>query len=237
MVKSCNICSNKKCIIKLCSNESKQLIDLSKVVFPLKKNQFLFREGNSVDGIYILFSGKLKVFTTGYNDKIQTIRLAREGNLIGHRGIGDKHYTISASTLQDSVICFVEKKIFYSILKSDINLTYHLMLFYAEELRTAELRMKTLSQMTVREKVVEALLLVAKAFGVFRDKKIVIDAVLSRKDYAEIAGINHEQFTRILSELKSDHLIKTDKRHIIIINPPEFEKVISSYYSRYESLF
>lgn len=226
----CSCCKNKNCIIKLCSSDSKSLIESSKTASYLKKNQCLFREGDPVEGIYILYSGKLKIFTTGYNDKVQTIRLAKEGYLVGHRGIGDQHYTISAATLENSIVCFIEKKNFHEILKRDINLTYNMMLFYANELRSAESRMKTLSQMTVREKAIEALLLVGKIFGKKKNKNILIDATLSREDFAEIAGINKEQFSRILFELKSDKLIKTDKKHIKLMKVNDLENLISSYY-------
>ena len=158
--------------------------------------------------------------------------MAKNGFILGHRGIGKKYYSISAVTLEDTTVCFLENDSFYEALKSDNELTYNLMLFYAEELRNAENRMKTLAQMTVKEKVAEALILAAITFGIKKDNNSIwIDAKLSRNDIAEIAGIRTEQFIRELTELKKENVVAIDTTKHIHINDIQYLKnMISTYY-------
>ncbi len=228
---NCSECKNSNCFVKNLNSE-KKLSEL-KSVYKLKAGQFIFKENNPFDGIYIIYSGKVKVFSTGYKDKTQIIRLANDGLILGHRGLGKKHYSISAKTLDETTVCFIDNDIFYETLKSDHELTYKLMLFYAEELRNAEKRMKSLAQMTVREKVAEAILLASKTFGIKTEDPniIVVDALLNRNDIAEIAGIRVEQLIRELTELKKEKIISINSnKHIVINDVKSLNTLISPYF-------
>ncbi|MCC6836911.1 MAG: Crp/Fnr family transcriptional regulator, partial [Bacteroidia bacterium] len=226
----CSECKNENCFLK--GSLSEKVLSMSKSVYKLKAGQYIFKEQNPFDGIYIILNGKVKVFSTGYKNRVQIIRLAKDGFILGHRGVGKKYYSISAVTLEDTIVCFLENDTFYEALKTDNDLTYNLMLFYAEELRNAENRMKTLAQMTVKEKVAEALLLAAKTFGTSIDSNsVIINTKLSRNDIAEIAGIRTEQFIRELTEIKKEGIVEiNDSKHICINDLQFLKNMISSYY-------
>lgn len=233
MAISCKSCPTHSCFIKsYCSDNSLRILDTSKRIEQHKKNQYVFHEGNTVQGIYIIQSGKVKVINTGFQGKPQIIRFAKDGYLLGHRGVGDKYYSISAITVDDSVLCFLENNFFIQLLKSDAQLTYHLMLFYAEELRIAESRMRNLAQMTVREKAAEAILLLNNIFGSSaKNGEIVLDVCLSRSDIAELAGLNSAQITKCITELKNEGIIYTDNKRITILKPDGLYKTLSPYYT------
>lgn len=228
---TCNKCSPENCFInKFCSGQSLDIFEQSKCIIRYKKGQYIFHEGDLVQGIYIIHSGKVKVLSTGFNEKTQIIRLAKTGYLLGHRGFGDKYYLISAVALEDSTVCFIEANVFTQILKSDAELTYQLMLFYANELRIAESRMKNLAQMTVREKSAEALLLIKQIFGSQKDNTIALDSFLTRRDIAELAGLSPEQIARCFSEFKKEKIISVDGKRISILKPESLYKLIAPYY-------
>lgn len=229
---TCENCFFEKCFIhNFCRLQSVDLLEKSKNVIRFRKGQYIFNEGSVVQGIYVIQSGKVKVMNTGYNEKKQIIRFAKSGYLLGHRGLGDKFYQISAAAIEDSTLCFIEENIFKQLLKNDSELTYQLMLFYAEELRIAETRMKNLAQMTVEEKTAEALLLIKKIFGVEKKNgEILLDVSLGRKDIAELAGLSSEQITRCFSEFKKEKIIQAEDKKIIILKTEALYKIIRPYY-------
>lgn len=227
---SCSDCSVINCFFKHCNDETKIQVEQSKKITTYKKGQFIFNEGGPVDGIFIINSGKVKVFNTGYNSRVQVIRLAKAGHILGHRGIGDKTYSISAIALEDSALGFIDNTAFNAILKNNSELSFKLMLFYADELRMAEARMKSLAQMTVKEKVVESIFLLKKAFGVHIGKEIVLDIPFGRKDLGELTGLRAEQVTRVLSELKEEGFISSGVKNLTILKPRELFEFINQYY-------
>lgn len=230
MLQSCHDCLPAKCLIKHCSEQSIHFLNKNKSITRYKKGDYIFEEGNPVYGIFIIFSGKVKVFNTGINEKKQVVRLAGDGQHIGHRALGRKYYSVSAVALEDTLLCFIETWAFTRIMRNDAELTYQLMLFFADELRNAEARMKNLGQMTVREKVAEALLIIKKAFGNEKNNLLYPDVELSRKDLAEIAGIRTDQLIRSLSQFRNEKIISFQEKKINILRYNELFKLIAPYY-------
>lgn len=229
---SCTTCPNTNCLIsRHCSLKTKRLIDRQKGTLRIRKNHQVFYEGAAVTSIYFIHSGKAKVFKTGPRGKRQIIRLAKSGDILGHRGFGGKLlYPVGAETAEDSQICSLGNNFFFELLKDNRELTFHLMMFYAEELKNSETRMRNLSQMNVREKVAEALLMISRVFGeTEKGGRRKLGSFLSRRDLADIAGITPEQGVRTLSEFKRDHLIETEGSQIFVLDDEGLKSLIADF--------
>lgn len=225
----CIDCVNHNCLLQhYLSKELAPLIYENKTIIKCKKDQQIFLEGMPVVGIYFLLSGKVKIYKSGTNEKQQVIRLVKPGDILGHRGIGSRNiYPVGACALEDSMVCFMETKIFFDVLHKEPDLTFQLMLFYADELQKMEASVRNQALMTIREKVANTLLMIIGVFGLTGDNKI--DAQLSRQDIAEIAGTNKEQVSRFLSEFQRDKIISMKVKNIKIINIEKLKHLISEY--------
>ncbi len=226
---NCVDCANHNCLLhNYLSIELAPLINENKTIIKCKRGQQIFFEGMPVVGIYFLLNGKVKVYKSGTNGKQQVIRLVKPGDVLGHRGIGSRNiYPVGATAMEDSMICFIETKIFFDILHKEPELTFRLMFFYADELQKMETNVRNQALMTIREKVANTLLMIIDAFGLSEDNKI--DAHLSRQDIAEIAGTNKEQVSRFLSEFQKDKLISMKAKNIKIVNIEKLKHILSSY--------
>ena len=101
-----------------------------------------------------------------------------------------------------------------------------MMLFYANELNRSENKVKSISQMTVRERVIDTLLYINRKFG---DLKGFLNLPLSRKEYADYAGTTEEQVIRVFSALKKEDLIITKGKKIGINNLQLLKSEISEH--------
>jgi len=225
---SCESCDNSNCLINKNINafEDFDLLENKNQILCKKGQQFII-EGAPVNGLYFVLKGKVKVYRTGINGKEQIVRFAKEGEIIGHRGFGtEEYYSIGAMAIEDTILCCFSKDILQSTLHKTPSLTYDLMLFYANELNKSEAKVKALSQMTVRERVVDSLLYLYRKFG---NDKGFIEAPLSRRDYADHAGTTEEQVIRILSILKKEGLIITKGKKVIVTNLELLKKDIREH--------
>ncbi|MDN3669137.1 Crp/Fnr family transcriptional regulator [Echinicola jeungdonensis] len=192
-----------------------------------KKGQNFIIEGAPVHGLYFVKKGKVKVAKTGLNGKEQIVRLARDGEIIGHRGFGAGHfYQISAVALEDTQLCNFNTDTLNEMLHKIPSLTFDLMSFYAEELNRSETKVKKFAQMTVREKVIDALLYINRKFG---QNKGYLNIQLSRKEIADFAGTNDEQVIRVISALKKEGLIVSSGKKLGIKNVELLSKEISDH--------
>lgn len=225
---ACMHCPNTQCLInRNLKSEQVRNFAFNKTEIHCKKGQQFIIEGAPVNGLFFVLKGRVKVFRTGLNGKEQIVRFAKEGEIIGHRGFGtEEYYPIGAIALEHTTLCYFSKDTLQEVLRTDSKFTYDLMLFYANELNKSEVKVKSLSQMTVRERVIDTLLYVRRKFG---QKENFINIQLSRREYSDYAGTTEEQVIRILSQLKKEGLIATKGKLIGIPDTLLLKQEISEH--------
>jgi len=227
---SCSSCMNKKCLIKrnLVNFEEEDLALIeNKSTLKLKKGQQFVIEGTPVNGLFFIFNGAVKVFRTGIHGREQIVRFAKNGEIIGHRGFGtQEYYSIGATSIQSSVMCYFSKDKLQDLLQKNPKFTYDMMLFYANQLNSSESKVKSISQMTVRERVIDTLLYVSRKFG---DLKGFINLTLSRREYADYAGTTEQQVIRVFSALKKEGLINAQGKKIGIVDVDVLRREINEH--------
>ncbi|WP_258105718.1 Crp/Fnr family transcriptional regulator [Marinoscillum sp. MHG1-6] len=209
------------------SNEELQPYLNKKTVLVCKKDQDFILEGTPVVGLYFVYQGKAKIAKTGLMGKEQIIRFAKPGEIVGHRGFGySQEYQISAKALERTVLCSFSTEVITKALLTVPSLTYDLLTFYSEELNRSETKVKKFAQMTVREKVIDALLYINRKFG---QSKGLLNLQLTRKEIADFAGTTEEQVIRVLSSLKKEKLLNTEGKKIGIERVELLSKEIADH--------
>lgn len=203
-------------IDKCCSLEWKEFIDSRKKNLTFKKNEYIFNAGEETQGLFFIDSGKVKVTYKQFDGSDRLIRLATTGDVLGHRGFGGNWtYPISAKVLEDTEISFMSIDTFNTLARINPNFTYHLMMFFAEELRKSEAKIK---HYPVKNLVARAIFDNYKAFGFENDKSTKLSYTLSRKDIASKAGTTYETVIRSLAEFAKQGIIKLDGKSIHILD-------------------
>lgn len=196
-------------------------------ILKCKKGQQFIIEGAPVNGLFFIKTGTVKVFRTGIHGREQIVRFAKDGEIIGHRGFGtQEYYSIGAIALQDTELYYFSKDDLKQVILANPNFAYDMMLFYANELNRSESKVKSISQMTVRERVIDTLLYIHRKFG---DLRGFLNLPLSRKEYADYAGTTEEQVIRIFSVLKKEGLIVAKGKKIGIVNADALKKEIKEH--------
>jgi CRP/FNR family transcriptional regulator len=217
-VHSCFLCSR-------CLPEWREAIGNYKKNARFKKGGIIFNEGDPVKGMFFVYSGKVKIHMKWGQEKELVVRFAREGDIIGYRGLGKELvYPVSATALEDVVVCFVEISFFETTLKVNPNFTYELMKFYANELQEAEHRIRNLVHMDVKGRVAETLLMLKRTFGV--NKSGFIDITLTKQDIASYCGTTYETFSRVAAELERNKIIRTSGKNVAIVKEQNLRELI-----------
>lgn len=218
MKKNKTDCDLKSCFLcRQCSKEWLPALDAHRKSFQVSKGESIFKEGDAITGIWFIYKGKFKVHKQWGNEKELIVRLARDGDIVGHRGMGgDDFYPVSATALEQSDVCFVDIDFFLATLKVNPQFLFELMLFFASELKESEKRMRNLAHMPVIGRVANALLTLRQKFGT--DASGNINMNLSRQDLASYSGTTYETVFRILNEMAAANTIKLDGKFIAIAN-------------------
>ena len=218
-------CDLNSCVLcRQCLKDWLPAIDSNRKSFHFKKGELLFKEGENMTGIYFINSGLVKVHKHWSSEKELILRLAKDGDIFGHRGLGnDTIYPVSGTALMPTDVCFVDLDFFNSTLKVNPDFLYQLMMFFAAELKESEKRMRNLAHMTVKERIANALLFLRQKFGTTTDGDI--DIRLSRQDLASYTGTTYETLFRIMNELAAENAISMEGKNISIMQ----EDILNGY--------
>jgi len=217
-MKKNNICDLKSCFLcQRCLPEWIPAIGAHKKNMRFRKGELIFREGDLVEGIYFVYSGRVKVHKKWDAEKELIIRFAGKGDLFGHRGLGhDHHYPISATALEPLEVCYIDLEFFQVTAKVNQDFLYQLLLFFADELQESERRMRNLAHMQVKGRIAQALLALQGKFGMTDSG--LINITLSRQDLASFAGTTYETVFRIINEFAQENIIRLEGKDIAIVD-------------------
>lgn len=193
-------------------------------IVKLKKNSVVYREGCNVGGIYIVISGIIKIYKTGYEGKEQIVRFACNGEPVGFRSlITDEPACSTSEALVETVLCYIPGEEMLFLFKNNPEFAMTLLKIACDELGAANQFILHLSQLTVRERLAEVIIHLMKKFDLDEEHRLRI--ALTREDLANLVGTATESVIRLLSEFKTDNLIEVQGRYIKILDAPTLAKV------------
>lgn len=194
-------------------------VSTSKVMNTYKKGHTIFFQGNPPFGLYCVNSGKIKVSKIGGDGKESIIRIASGGDVLGHRSLfSNENYTATATVIEDAAICFIDKKFIYKAIAEKPSVAIRLIQKLSLEMGSAESRTASLSQKTVRERLAELLLMLAKSYGIVEKNRTRLDIKLTREELASMVGTANETVIRFISEFKDEGLIEQEGKVIYILD-------------------
>jgi len=217
-LKSCFLCTS-------CIPDWLPAIAAHKKNIVLKKGQEIFKEGDPVEGIFFVYSGKVKVHKRWDDDKELILRFAKGGDILGHLGLGDDPlYPISATAVENTVVCYVKMDFFESTLNVNPQFAVKLMKLFANALQESEKRMRNLAHMPVKERIAQALLSLKTQFGLNADG--YIDIELPKQDIASYAGVAYETFFKVTQEFLQGGLIEVNGKSFRLVNEDGLTEIV-----------
>lgn len=207
-LKSCFLCQQ-------CLPDWLPAIAAHKKNYEVKKGEHIFKEGDAVTGIFFIYKGILKVHNRWDKEKELIIRFAKQGDIIGHLGLGnDPLYPVSATALTPAFVCYLERSFFESTVTVNTHLAYKLMLFLADELQQSHRSMRNLAHMSVKARIAQSLISLKNQFGINSAGSINLE--LTRQDIASFAGTTYETLFKVVNELTKRNIILLTGKKVFI---------------------
>lgn len=202
-----------------CELESPALDQISdkKNTNTYKKGSTIFHDGNPSFGLYCVNSGRIKVSKIGNDGKEVIVRIANDGDILGHRSLfSNENYTATAKIIEDSTICFFDKNYIFEVIQHEPTVAMHLIKRLSLAMGEAESKSASIIQKNVRGRLAEMLLGLKKTYGITEGNKTRLNITLTREELASMVGIANETAIRLISEFKEDGLIIQNGKSIYI---------------------
>lgn len=215
----------KKSIYKYLSEEERVELEEHLTRTHIKKNDFIFKEGDKPMGFITLETGKVKIFKEGVGGREQILRMVKPGGFVSYRAlIAGEIHNASAVALEDSTICVIDSDHFFNKLLKISSLSTRLITKLAKELGFSNARTVTLTQKHIRGRLAESVILLKSKYGVEPDGS-TIKAYLSREDLANLSNMTTSNAIRTLSSFVGEKVIAIDGRKVRIIDHQKLERI------------
>lgn len=201
-----------------CTEEWLPLIQHHQQIIEVKKSHAFIREGDPVTGIYILLEGKVKVISHFYGQKEHIFRLVDGVQIIGHRSLFLKSFSISACALTPVVVSFIPMTLFVKLYKANTAFSEYLIEFLTKELHESEEQQYMLTMDNVRQRVAYSLSKLIRIFGYEKGGNGKLAYTLPKKDIAILCNTTYESVIRSLSAFEKEGIVRGDGKNIIILD-------------------
>lgn len=164
----------------------------------------LFAEGDTPEGVFLLGTGRVKLYSTAAQGKVFITKIARPGELLGlNAALLGKPYLVSAEVIEPSRINFIARTVFLRFLdrspRAASDAIRQLSANYYDAQR--DLGALALSQ-SAREKLAKLLLeWVEHADGPTDAGDIWLRVYLTHEEIAQMIGASRETVTRMFGDL------------------------------------
>ena len=194
-------------------------------VIHYEKNEIIHNDGDESHYMWMLLSGKVRIYKEGIGQRQQIIRLLKPYDIFGYRAcIAHEAYNSSASALEQCSVYRLDREHFNQLIQSNGALCYQVMLMMAKDLAFSEIQTVNLTQKHIRGRLAESLLLLLKNYGYEEDGQ-TLALLLPREDLANMSNMTTSNAIRTLSQFAQEGLIIIDGRHNRILDEKELEHI------------
>jgi CRP/FNR family cyclic AMP-dependent transcriptional regulator len=179
------------------------------------KNAVVLTEGEMGDSLYMIQSGKVKVFIGDEDGREIILKILSPGSFFGEMSMIDKQpRSASVTTLETSTFLVLQHNAFEKCVEEAPRIAQMVMQVLAQRVREADRKIGTLALMDVYGRVASTLLELA----VYNNGKLMVGEKLSQQDLANMVGASREMVNRILKDLSDRGFISIESKSITIIN-------------------
>ncbi len=177
------------------------------------KNTIIINEGDTTNSLYVILSGKVKVFLSDAQGKEVTINLQGPGEYFGELSLLDEApRSASIMTMEPSQFAIISKPDFDACLTHNPAIALKLIRELTSRIRQLTENVKNLALLDVYGRVARTLLDMAEE----RDGKLVIDQRLTHQEIANMVGASREMVSRIMKDLTRGGYVSTEGKRITI---------------------
>ncbi|WKA58456.1 Crp/Fnr family transcriptional regulator [Planococcus shenhongbingii] len=200
------------------SDELKELLSIRHMIKEYKKGAYLFREGDTVKGIYLIRSGKVQIGKITPDGRELTLRICGPGQLVGEVTIFSDHplYMLDAKAIEDVVCIKIAIEDLEDALLENSRLAVAFMKWMGIDQQKTQTKFRDLMLHGKKGALYSTLIRLCNSYGVEKDGGILIDMALTNQELANFCGMTREVVNRLLSDLKKQGKVSIVEGKLLI---------------------
>ncbi|MGI6156802.1 MAG: Crp/Fnr family transcriptional regulator [Enterococcus lemanii] len=185
-----------------------------------EKGETIYRTGDKGGTLFVLYTGRAKLFRLNTSGKEQMLRLVEPGEFIGELSLfSSLPLTDNAQALEATTMCVLQGELLKGLMVKYPSIAFKVMDELSRRLEKAETRIEDISLSSVTKRVAGALLELSEG----RQEYLL---PMTKGDLASQLGMTQETLSRKLTSLQEEELILLrGHRRITIKDKAGLEKI------------
>jgi CRP/FNR family transcriptional regulator len=182
-----------------------------------QRGELLFAEGDGCTGLFLVASGKIRIFKLSASGREQVLAMEGPGSSFAELPVFDGgNYPASASAWEDSEILFISRKDFQNVCREHPDVGLKVIAVVGARLRRLVGIIEELSFATVRQRLISLIVQLAEAEGTRSKEGIQLELKKSHQDFAAELGTVRELVSRNLGRLQAEGFLGVDGRKLMV---------------------
>ena len=195
------------------------------VIKSLDKGSYLFREGESSRGFYIVQKGAINVHRVNQAGKEQVIRIFRTGESFAEAALATASgYPADARAVEPSQVLLVEKAGFLSLLQRQPDLGLRMLASMSMHLRTLVAQLEDMTLKDVETRLANWLL--KRCPDPAATRPAVVELKTTKRVLAAELGTVSETLSRTLAKLREQGLVITRGKTLTVSSPERLSALL-----------
>jgi len=182
-----------------------------------QRGEQLFAEGDPCTGLYLVATGKIRIFKLSASGREQILAVEGPGSSFAELPVFDGGtYPASASALEDTEVLFISRKDFQDFCRQHPEVALKVIAVVGTRLRRLVGIIEELSFTTIRQRLIGVILRLAQQSGVTGKHGITFELKMTQQDLASELGTVRELVSRNLGRLQAEGLLEVRGRQIVV---------------------
>ena len=211
------------------SPEEVRLLALRFVRRHFSAGELLFSEGDPCRGLYIIDSGRLRIFKSSAGGREQVLAMEGPGSSVAELPVFDGGpYPASVSAVDDAQILFISRQDLRAFCLEHPEVALKMLAVVGARLRRLVGIIEELSFTTVRQRLVAALVRLAQTNGKRTEHGVEFELPGSHQEMAHQLGTVRELVSRNLMRLQAEGLLQVEARNIVVRDLPGLSALLDA---------
>jgi CRP/FNR family transcriptional regulator len=182
-----------------------------------RKNEYIFRDGEGADAIYLIKSGRVKLFKTSEDGKEFTLDFLKAEDIFGEATFFENAVqTINAVALEETFVCCCTKELFTMLLQSP-QTSLKIIQHFGKKMNNYTEHMSRNAFKDVRGRILDVLSRLAETYGTPSQVGVTIAMDLTHQDIGSLVNASRVMVTNVLGEMRKENLIYIEGHRITLL--------------------
>lgn len=190
------------------------------------KDSVVLFEHETGSALFVIIQGKLKVSRVSDDGKEVILTILSESDFFGEMAILDGlARSANVTAMEDSELFIIQRSEFLDLLQNHPEIAIALLQELTQRLRSADMKIKSLSLKDAEGKVATVILQLADDIGKIKQGTVEIEKLPFQHDLANMAGTSRETISRTLHSFAKKGMVELDGSKLKIINYEKFKEL------------